>query len=68
MGRGPLRSARRFDLAALVAGLLFGGVSALYFATGFGGGSMRIPFPWLVAGLLIGLGVVGIVRTMSRRR
>lgn len=58
----------RLDPAALVAGLVFGGMSALYLTTGFGGGAMPIPFPWLVAALLIGLGVVGIVRTVSRRR
>jgi hypothetical protein len=58
---------RRFDPAGLLAGLLFGTVSGVYFASGFGGG---LPFPaaWLVAGLLIGLGVIGIVRTVFRRR
>lgn len=59
---------RRFDPASLLAAGLFGAVSAAYLTSGFSGGVLPVPVVWLVPALLIGLGVVGIARAVSRRR
>lgn len=59
---------RRFDPASLLAGVLFGAVSAAYLVSGFGGGVLPVPTIWLVPALLIGLGAVGIARAVFRRR
>lgn len=59
---------RRFDIAALLGALLFGAVSGLYLTAGLRGGDLPIPTAWVLAGLLIGLGLVGIARAVFRRR
>lgn len=59
---------RRFDPAALLAGLLFGVVAVLYVISGLSDGVSPVPVVWLVPALLIGLGLVGITRAVFRRR
>lgn len=55
----------RFDIASLLAGLLFLTIAGGYVA---GGLSMRsaVPIRILGPGLFIGLGVIGLVRVLTR--
>ena len=55
----------RFDIASLLAGLLFLTIAGVYVA---GGLSMRsvVPIRILGPGLFIGLGVIGLVRVLTR--
>lgn len=55
----------RFDLAALLAGLLFLTVALLYAAAGLAGHAL-VPVEFLGPAVFIGLGVVGLVRVLTR--
>lgn len=57
----------RFDIASLLAGLLFLTLAGLYVA---GGLSMRaiVPIEVLGPGFFIALGAIGLVRVLTRRQ
>ncbi|SEG34550.1 hypothetical protein SAMN04489712_104504 [Thermomonospora echinospora] len=61
------RIRHRFDPGAPVAGLFFLAVAGVFLAGGLSGEPV-VPLEVLVAALLIGLGVVGIVRVLSAGR
>ena len=61
------RGRRRFDPGSVVTGLFFLGVAAVFVVAGLGGtpvAQTRV----LAPALLAGLGVVGIVRVLTRSR
>jgi hypothetical protein len=55
----------RFDPAALLAGLLFLTVALLYAAAGLTGRAL-VPIEFLGPAIFVGLGVVGLVRVLTR--
>ncbi|MBC6456948.1 hypothetical protein [Actinomadura sp. HBU206391] len=57
----------RFDPGSLLAGLLFLAVAGVYLAGGFGDHAV-VPAEILVPAVFIGLGVVGLVRVLTRSR
>jgi hypothetical protein len=59
---------RRFDPVVLLAGLLFGCLSALHLVSALSGGMVPVPIGWLIPGVLIGLGVIGVASAVFRRR
>lgn len=56
----------RFDPSALISGLLFAGLAAFFLAAAFSG--REISVVWILPCVLIGLGVVGILRIAFRSR
>jgi hypothetical protein len=57
----------RFDPGALVAGLFFLGVAGIFLVGGFTKTSI-LPVYGLAPAVLIGLGLVGLVRALTRAR
>lgn len=57
----------RFDPSSLLAGLLFLAVAVVYLASGFGDRTV-VPAGILGPAMFIGLGVVGLVRVLTRSR
>jgi hypothetical protein len=57
----------RFDPGALVAGLFFLAVAVIFLAGGFAETSI-LPVYGLGPAVLVGLGVVGLVRALTRSR
>lgn len=57
----------RFDPAGVITGLFFLAVAGVSLATGFSGESV-VSLRFLVPAVLIGLGVVGIIRVLTRSR
>ncbi|REE98227.1 hypothetical protein [Thermomonospora umbrina] len=55
----------RFDAGAAVAGLFFLTAAGIFLAGAIAGDPV-VPLDYLAAGTLIGLGVVGIIRVLTR--
>jgi hypothetical protein len=60
-------SKHRFDPGTLIAGLFFLGVAGIFLIGGFANTSI-LPVYGLAPAVLIGLGVVGLVRALTRSR
>jgi len=61
------RPRRRFDPGALIAGVFFVGVALLFLVNGMSDEPVAGP-EILIPTLLIGLGVVGMIRVLTRSR
>ncbi|MBO2452143.1 hypothetical protein J4573_33995 [Actinomadura barringtoniae] len=64
---GDRRPRRRFDPGALIAGVFFVGVALLFLVNGMSDDTVAGP-EVLIPALLIGLGVVGMIRVLTRSR
>lgn len=64
---GDRRPRRRFDPGALIAGLFFVGVALVFLVSGMSDVPVAGP-EVLIPALLIGLGVVGMIRVLTRSR